>query len=341
MDPITQGVIGAIVAQTRAKPAYLAKACVIGALAGMAPDLDVLIRSEGDPLLALEFHRHFTHSLLFIPFGGLICALAMHPLLGKRWQLTFLQTLTWCLLGYGTHGLLDAFTSYGTQLLWPLSNYRFAWDTISVIDPLFTIPILLFTLCAARLKRKRLIYGGMIWGAMYMSIGWVQHERAMDMGYALASSRGHQPIRLEVKPSFANLALWKVVYETTDRFYVDAVKPGLQESVSWPGDSVPKLDLARDLPWLDLNSQQAADIERFRWFSAGYIALDQQHKHQIVDIRYSLLPQEIRPLWGIRLSEQADREDFADYYTQRDNSRSALTRLIEMIQQSPSTYKPE
>lgn len=331
MDPITQGVLGGIVAQLKSKPQNLAKAATLGALAGMAPDLDVLIRSESDPLLALEYHRHFTHSLFFIPFGGLICALVFYPLLGRRWNLSFWQILCWCWLGYATHGLLDACTSYGTQLLWPFSHQRFAWDTISVIDPLITLPMLIFAACAARLKLKSYAYWGVVWGALYLGFGFIQHERALKLGNELASQRGHTPLRLEAKPSFANLIVWKTVYETEDRFYVDAVNPGLSHPHTWPGDSIDKLDLHRDLPWLTPGSQQARDIERFRWFSDGYIALDKRNPLQVVDIRYSMLPQQIDPLWGIRLTPDATRQDYVIYYTQRENSDSAFRRLLKMM----------
>ena len=80
MDPVTQGAFGAVFAQLKGRQKDLAKAGVIGALAGMAPDLDILIRSDTDPLLALEYHRHFSHSLSFIPIGGLIVSLVLHPL---------------------------------------------------------------------------------------------------------------------------------------------------------------------------------------------------------------------------------------------------------------------
>jgi inner membrane protein len=331
MDPLTQAALGGAVAQTRGRPRELAKALAIGALAGMAPDLDVLIRSEGDPLLALEFHRHFTHSLLFIPFGALICALAFYPLLAGRWNLTFKQIYLWCLLGYGSHGLLDACTTYGTQLLWPLSNDRFAWDWISVVDPLFTLPLLALVILAAVHRKRGLTLVGLIWGLAYIGLGAIQHERALQLGEQLARDRGHQPQRLEAKPSFGNLAVWKVVYETEQHFYVDAVKPGWSNSRVWQGDSVPKLDLARDLPWLTGDTQQARDIERFRWFSAGYIALDQNDPRRVVDIRYSLLPHRIDPLWGIQLDQGATSQDFARYYTDRGDGRKALGDLWQMI----------
>ncbi len=142
MDPVTQGALGASVPQAFSRTTTVVAATLFGAVSGMAPDLDFLIRSDTDPLLYLKYHRQFTHSLIFIPVGSLICALVFHWLLGRRWQISFGLTYLFCLLGYATHGLLDACTSYGTQLLWPFSDARFAWNTISIVDPLFTLPLL-------------------------------------------------------------------------------------------------------------------------------------------------------------------------------------------------------
>ena len=74
MDPLTQGAMGAALPQALSNKKTLWLIGLLGFLSGMAPDLDVLIRSKADPLLFLEYHRQFTHSLVFIPFGGLVCA---------------------------------------------------------------------------------------------------------------------------------------------------------------------------------------------------------------------------------------------------------------------------
>ncbi len=331
MDPVTQGLVGAAFAQTRGPTQALAKAAVIGAIAGMAADLDILISSATDPLLAIEFHRQFTHSLFFIPLGGLLCALLLHPLLGRRWQFGFGQTLAWSTIGYATHALLDGCTTYGTMLLWPLSQQRYAIDIIAVVDPLFTLPVLVLVVLAAVKKSRRYLTLAMAWGALYLGIAFFQHERAEALGHKLAAERGHTVVRLEAKPSFGNLAVWKVVYETADRFYVDAVKPGLTGPRIWPGASVLKLDIKRDLPWLDPASQQARDIERFRTTSAGYIAVDSLDRNRIGDIRYAMLPHRIEPLWGIRLSPAATADAHVAFYTERSNGREAFGRIAAMI----------
>ncbi len=330
MDPLTQGTLGAALPQSLSKHGTAATAGILGFLAGMAADLDVLIRSPDDPLLFLEYHRQFTHSLVFIPIGGLICALGLHLLLGRRRGLSFRQSWLYCTLGYATHAVLDACTTYGTMLLWPFSDARFAWNTISIIDPLFTLPLLLGVLLAARFERPLFARLALLWGLSYMALGLLQRDAAVDMGIALAESRGHQPLRLEAKPSFANILVWKVVYETDDRYFVDAVRAGLSPKV-FPGDSVEKLDIARDMPWLDLSSQQARDIERFRWFSNGYIARDPLYRNRVIDIRYSMIPNEVDPLWSIELRPGAALEDHAAYLVHRDAGPDRLGTMWQMV----------
>ena len=144
MDPLSQGAFGAIFAQTIANKKKLLVGSIFGCIAGLAPDLDIFIRSSTDPLLKLEFHRQFTHALVFIPIGALLVTLFLRVLFKNH--LSWTETYFFCLLGYATHGLLDACTSYGTQLLWPFSDVRISWNNISVIDPLLTIPVITFVI---------------------------------------------------------------------------------------------------------------------------------------------------------------------------------------------------
>jgi inner membrane protein len=163
-----------------------------------------------------------------------------------------------------------------------------------------------------------------------MALGLWQRYVATEMGYQLAESRGHTPLRLEAKPSFANVLVWKIVYETSDHYHVDAVRAGLAARV-FPGDSVLKLDIARDMPWLDLDSQQARDIERFRWFSNGYIARDPLHSNRVIDIRYSMIPNEVAPLWSIELQPGASSEQHAAYRVHREAGGDRLGTMWGMV----------
>ena len=294
----------------------------------MAPDIDIFIRSTTDPLLALEYHRQFTHSLLFIPFGALVCAAVFYPFWHKR--ITAAQSYLFCLLGYGSHGVLDACTTYGTQLFWPFSRTRIAWNNVSVVDPLFTLPLIALVITGIRRRNVRYAAAGVCWAILYLGFGVAQNFRAVEIGTALAVSRGHEPIRLEAKPAFASLLLWKSLYEYDGRYYVDAVRVGRSTQV-FPGESVEKLDLAKHFPWLDPASTQGEDLERFRWFSDDYLAPDPDQPGHIIDMRYSLVPNTADGLWAIVLDRDAPSDAHVGYVTMRNREMREGQLLLDMM----------
>ena len=330
MDPLTQGALGAALPQATARGERAVWALPCGMLAGMAPDLDVLIRSPEDPLLFLEYHRQFTHSLLFIPIGAALVAAALWLAWGRRRDWPWRATYLYCLLGYATHALLDSCTSYGTQLFWPFSDARFAWNNVSIIDPLLTLPLLCGVILARRWRRRLPAVMAFSWVICYLLLGVLARDLAREAGQELAAARGHHPVFVDAKPSFANLLLWKTLYREGDRYFVDAVRLGPRRRF-FAGDSIAALDVDRDLPWLDHNSQQARDIERFRWFSDGYIAQDPRRSDRVIDLRYSLLPNEISALWGIELRRDAAPLDHVDYVVDRGASSATLGRLWQML----------
>ena len=171
MDPVSQGVLGAALPQAVARRPKASLALICGMLGGLAPDLDVLIRSSSDPLLSLEYHRQFTHSLLFIPVGAALVALAVQGILGRSWHWRFRDVYLYCLLGYATHALLDACTTYGTQLFWPFSDRRVAWNNISVVDPMLTLPLLGGVLLAYFRRSVMPARIALIWCICYLMLG--------------------------------------------------------------------------------------------------------------------------------------------------------------------------
>ena len=118
MDLLTQGLLGASLAQSGTRQNEARLATGIGFFAGLLADPDILLQSANDPLLTVEFHRHFTHSIFFVPFGGLIAALILWPFLRKR--LSFSRLYLFCFLGYSLSGVLDAFhfVAYLTEQGW-------------------------------------------------------------------------------------------------------------------------------------------------------------------------------------------------------------------------------
>ena len=327
MDPLSQGTVGAAFAQSTANKNNILRIGVIGFLAGLAPDLDVLIRSSNDPILFLEYHRQFTHSLFFIPFGSLIIALLIFPLL-KR-SMGFKTVYLASLLGYATHGLLDACTSYGTQLFWPFSNERVTWNNISIIDPLFTIPILIFVGTAIKTRKRLFSFFAIGWTTFYLSLGFVQYERTLSTAIELAHSRGHNAERLTLKPSFGNLILWKSIYQHEEKFYVDAIRT-VRSSTWCSGENIRMFDYQQHLPDLDEDSQQKKDIERFRWFSQDYLGFDEE-KNLVTDVRYSMIPNQITPMWGLVIDDQQDVNEHATWWTSRSLEQSQLDLFKEML----------
>ena len=327
MDPISQGTIGAAFAQSTANKKNILKIGIIGFLAGLAPDLDVLIRSSDDPILFLEYHRQFSHSLFFIPFGSLIVALLIFPLVKD--SMSFRAVYIASLLGYATHGLLDACTSYGTQLFWPFSNERVTWNNISIVDPLFTVPVIILIGSAVKTRKRTFSFIAIGWIAFYLSLGFVQYERALSAAMELADSRGHNAERLTLKPSFGNLILWKSIYQHEETFYVDAIRT-VQSSTWCLGESIRIFDYQYHIPDLDKDSQQAKDIERFRWFSQDYLGYDEERK-LVTDIRYSMIPNQIKPMWGLVIDDQLGKNEHAIWWTSRSLDKSQRDLFTEML----------
>ena len=150
------------------------KALLYGALAGTIPDFDVLASYFTDTVTALAIHRGFTHSIffsiLFAPvFGWIVSSYETYKNF-KSWSWLFF----WAFL---THPILDAHTTWGTQLFWPF-DLRLAFKTIFVIDPLYTLPFLaclLLVLFQKRNSKKRRLYNtlGLSISTIYLGITFI------------------------------------------------------------------------------------------------------------------------------------------------------------------------
>lgn len=329
MDILTQALLGGVLAQSVAKKEETKLATLVGALAGLLADADVFIYSSNDPLLNIEFHRHFTHSLIFIPFGAAIAMALMWPFLRK--YLSPGRLYLYSLLGYSLSGVLDACTSYGTHLLWPFSDERIAFNIISIIDPVFTLLLFITMLVSLRLKRQRIAQVGLLLAAGYMSLGFVQLQRAYNVAEDLMASRGHYTTEHRVKPTIANLLLWRSVYTFDNRIYVDAIRVGVfADNKVFEGESVKKFSAQEYFPTLDPSSVLYKDIQRFITFSDGYVAIDESKNKIIGDVRYSMLPNSAKPLWGIVINENSPQAH-ADYQFFRDTSQQVRHTFMQML----------
>lgn len=328
MDPITHGLIGAAATQSFANKQNLRHLSFVGLVSALLPDLDVLIRSPTDPLLTLEYHRQFTHSFLFAPIGALIAS-------GLSWwfvrkQLSFIQTYLFSLLAYISAALADTFTSYGVQLFWPITDNRFAWNLISVFDPLFSLVLILFVGLAFYKKKQLFAWIGVGWMAVYLSFGFSQQQKAQNLAIKLANQRGHQIERLIVKPTIANELLWSIRYVHGDSLYADGVQllPFTSPKI-YDGKSV------RLLPWKQQYEQfqgtrMYKDIRRFSKLSDGILIAHPDHQNVIGDGRYAMLPTSVSPLWGIKIDTLKPGQH-VDFKTYRETTPEVRTQFKEML----------
>jgi inner membrane protein len=301
MDTLTHGIVGAAVTHAGFSPRLGRKAILVGFAAGMLADADGLIRSSVDPFLRVEFHRHFTHALVFVPLGALI---ALVPFLAsQRGRREWRGIYAACLLAYVVHPLLDIATSYGTLFLWPFSSARLAVDWISVVDPLFSLPLLVLVLWAAVANRRRLTSVAVGFALLYLGLGAMQEARARQFQEEIASSRGHRIQRGRVMPTLGNLLVWRSLYVTDGMIYADALRLVLPGHTSYvPGESVPLVQSPPLEPAVpaDLRERYQREFGRLQWFADGYLARSPQDPTVISDMRYSVRAETFEPLWGLR-----------------------------------------
>ena len=327
MDVLTQGLLGAALAQTIAKKKESRLATVVGFLAGLVADADIFIFSSADPLLTLDYHRHFTHSIFFIPFGALIASAILWYFVKNK--LSFKRLYLFCLLGYSLSGFIDACTSYGTYLLWPASDERIAFNIISIVDPIFTAALLISVILAWRRWQPKIVYWGLGFCTLYLLTASLQNYRAENVARELISKRQHVAEKILVKPSFANILLWKLVYIADSRIYTDAIRVGYSSKV-YEGDSVPVFIPEADMPEINSSSVLHRDIQRFKKFSSGFIAISPLHKNILGDMRYSMLPHKNEPIWGIELDVNKQHEH-TSYGFYRENNAELRRSFTDML----------
>jgi inner membrane protein len=223
MDSITQFALGSAVALVtvgrRSLPRHAAwKVALIGGMVGTLPDLDAFI-DFGDAISNMIRHRAETHGLFYLTLVSPILGLLVARLQGQAER-----TLRWTLavwLVLVTHVGIDYLTIYGTQLLQPFSDYPLGLGSMFVIDPLYTVPIILgvaVTVISRRASRWRWNNMGIALSSAYVLWGLGVHQ------YAVALAEQHPPVtdqstKILVTAAPLNTVLWRAVAVTPDAYY--------------------------------------------------------------------------------------------------------------------------
>jgi inner membrane protein len=217
MDSVSQIALGAAVGvAVMGRRTALWKAAAWGAVAGTLPDLDVFI-DHGDAIANMVLHRAETHSLFWLtlfslPFAALVARLHGEWVLWQRWWLAMWLALI-------THPLLDAMTVYGTQLALPLSSHPFGVGSVFIIDPLYTLPLLVgtgITLASTRLRANML---GLLLSTAYLVWGYGAQQHVERVARDALTRQGVAFERLLVTPSAFNTIAWRVVVMQREHYF--------------------------------------------------------------------------------------------------------------------------
>ena len=283
MDSITQAVLGATIQGALLGRWQGRKALLYGAMLGTLPDLDVVI-DYGDAVADMTYHRGFSHSLFVLTGVALLLTwltrrFRHNP--GYSSQRLFLTV--WLVLL--THPLLDAFTSYGTQLFWPLMPTPTAWSSIFIIDPLYSVPLigaviagLLFGLHG---KTPRAPVIALALSTLYLGSTLVGKAMAEQRVHDQLAAQGIQAEAVFSTPTPFNSLLWRVIVLDGEDYH--------EALVGWFDDAPPTLERIPRSTHLAAALVDSPAHARLAWFTGGILRYDQLGDQLVVtDIRLGM-----------------------------------------------------
>ena len=283
MDSLTQIVLGIATAELIAGKKLQNKTFLYGAILGTIPDLDIVVGKFMSDVGGVAIHRGLSHSLLLFVFLAPILGWIIAKIEKDKINFTSASWLAfWCLV---THVLLDLFTSWGTQILWPL-DYRFALKTIFVIDPLYTIPLLISLIFIWKNKehlvRRKYLIRGLVISSSYLLLTCVLKLFAVHQFETALQNQNFAYQELIVKPTAFNCILWNANISTSKGYYL--ADYSLFDSHPIQFTFYPKnLKLEEKL----VNSY---DFQQLKKISEGwYLVSEQNNRLYFNDLRFGLL----------------------------------------------------
>ncbi|HEX7038107.1 MAG TPA: metal-dependent hydrolase [Pseudomonadales bacterium] len=340
MDPFSQAALGAVVGQAAGHARLGYRAATVGALAGAMPDLDVLLAIGGDAFDQLVVHRGITHSLFFAPVAGPILGLLMW-----RWErrraaanppdtarrAAWILVVTLALL---SHPLLDYLTPYGTQLLLPFSNARFAIDAMPIIDPVYTLLLAVGLVIAARWQRARapqVALATLLVSCAYLAWGgWLNVAAEREAERQLAAI-GLQDARVAAFPTVLQIHYRRVVARTPERDLVGFVSMWRPCAIDWQG--APRLGRDHPLVRRFLTTREG---RIFDWFTMGWSRYRVEHAdgHRWLhasDLRYGFTPDPDRSIFNVRVRVLPHGELAGVMEPGRDTTEATGQRLRQLV----------
>ena len=284
MDTVTQVALGAAVGEAVLGRKVGRRAPVWGGLCGLLPDLDVLW-PFADPVAAFTWHRGYSHAFVVLILATPVIAWAatrIHPATRSHWRGWLLLVF----LALVTHPILDCFTVYGTQVLLPFSDLPVGWSTIFIIDPLFSVPLIIGVAAALIIHRHGL--GHRLSNAgLSVAVAWLACTVAIKAhvdGVAEESLPAASTTRWFTVPAPFTEVLWRVVAMTGDGHFLEGYYSLLDAERGFSFVARPDgHELLEPL-------RGEAPVARVMWFSRGFFAGRELESGEIVisDLRMGL-----------------------------------------------------
>ncbi len=285
MDSLTQAVLGAVVGEVILSKKIGWRGAVLGAVIATIPDLDVVALPFLDAAEGIRWHRGLSHSILIMVLASLILAKPISILHRKRgvtvWDAGLLVFWAW-----STHVLIDCFTTYGTQIYEPFSSERVSLDIFYIVDPLFTLPLLVglwvaLTRTENSKSRKLAIYSGITAASLYVAFGffmqtWARKEISENMNLSIEGGE-----LVGVAPSSFNTILWRGLIETEEGYFLSYWSPFDKE--------LPKCEFIEKRRNLMSAYEGEEELAALKWFSQGHwVARNgEDGKVILIDMRFA------------------------------------------------------
>jgi inner membrane protein len=345
MDPFSQAALGAVVGQIAGHRRLGYKAAAVGAVAGALPDIDVLFSVGGDFVDQLITHRGITHSLFFAPVVG--------PLLG--WCIWYRERLktpgleperrtTWMLvvtLALLSHPLLDLLTPYGTQLMLPFSDARFAINAMPIIDPVYTLTLFAGLAAAWTVGRRHpqrtvaVATATLVVSSAYLGYGWLQNELTRRAAAEQLAMAGVEVERLDAFPTILQVHLRRVVARTANEHRVGFYSTWTPCDIVWRSEPrVPGEVYAKFL------TTRAGRV--FQWFAMDWVhyrveRLASGRRLVAGDLRYGFEEDPLRSIFSVSVPIDRTGTVLGPALAGRDLTTDRASGLVAMIER---TYAP-
>lgn len=265
MDSLTQAALGASIGEAMFGKNIGNKGAIAGAIIATIPDLDVVFLPMYSDVARLSIHRGFSHSIVFSIIAAILITLLLSRLKWGKGLSKFRLGL-FAFLALFTHIMLDAFTTYGTQLLLPLSDYRVGFDSINVVDPVYTLPLLIGLLLSLTLyrnsdKRKVSNTVGLVVSTVYLSL---------TLGVKAHVSSKFEAKMIELDSPYSKLLTVPVSIGSMNWYGVAKSEGGI-----WLGRYSLLENEPLNMTWFESDEQLLSSydkelVDRLKWFAKGF-----------------------------------------------------------------------